>query len=96
MSNKALQAELAAKCLTNASNGVGQTFALLVNQELTTVVVYLNQTCSDILKHLDMPQVRNNEMVTLQLNAQYKKLTDIINILEQQSIDNYSPVQATA
>jgi hypothetical protein len=43
-----------------------------------------------------MPQVRNNEMVTLQLNAQYKKLTDIINILEQQSIDNYSPVQATA
>lgn len=98
MSNKALQADLAAKCLTNANNGVGQTFAVLVNQELTTVVVYLNQTCNDILRHLDTPQVRNNEAATLQLNARYKQLTNIIDILENQCIDNYSPnkIEATA
>lgn len=98
MSNKALTAELAAKSLTNASNGVGQTFAVLVNEELTTVVVYLNQTCNDILRALDTPQIRNNEIKTLHLNAQYKKLTDILNILEAQSIDNYSPnkIEATA
>lgn len=98
MSNKALTAELAAKSLTNANNGVGQTFAVLVNEELTTVVVYLNQTCNDILRALDTPQIRNNEFKTLHLNAQYKKLTDILNILEAQSIDNYSPnnIQATA
>lgn len=98
MSKTALTAELAAKCLTNATNGVGQTFAVLVNEELTTVVVYLNQTCSDILKYLDMPQVRNNEQMTLNLNARHKKLMDIINILEEQSIDNYSPnkIEATA
>jgi hypothetical protein len=98
MSKKALQAELAAQSLTNAKNGVGQTFAVLVNGELTTVVVYLNQTCNDILKYLDMPQVRNNEQMTLDLNARHKKLMDIIDILEEQSIDNYSPntIQATA
>lgn len=98
MSNKALTAELAATCLTNANNGVGQTFALLVNEELTTVIVYLNQTCNDILKALDTPQIRNNEIKTLHLNGQYKKLVDILEILENQSVDNYSPnnIQATA
>lgn len=98
MSKKGLTAELAANCLANANNGVGQTFAVLVNEELTTVVVYLNQTCNNILRALDTPQIRNNEIKTLHLNAQYKKLTDILNILEAQSIDNYSPntIQATA
>lgn len=87
------------KTVTNALaaiiKGEAQSSVTIVNAEIATLIVYLNNTCTDILIALDNPAVRNNEQTVLQLNEQHKKLSDLQIDFEQQTLENFVITQQT-